>query len=282
LANIEGKPTKGQGMARTDIVFSGSIPRLYDLHTGGLLFAPYAANVVQRLSDLASGHLLETAAGTGIVTHALAAALPEAVEIVATDLNQPMLDHAAAKPGMERVTFRQADALALPFPDRTFDAIICQFGIMFFPDRVAGMREARRVLKPGGRFLFSVWDRMEDNPIIAVIVAGLARRYPSHPTWFPERVPCGYHDPEAIRADLQSAGFKSASIETVRLAGHAPDARSPATGMCQGTPMRAEIEALDPGGLERATDAVAVAVAKRFGDGPFEVSLQALVIEASA
>jgi hypothetical protein len=122
---------------------------------------------------------------------------------------------------------------------------------------------------------------MAENPITAVIVAGLARRYPSHPSWFLERIPCGYHDPETIRADLLSAGFASTSIETVRLTGHAPDARGPATGMCQGTPMRAEIEALDPGGLERATDAAAVAVAERFGNGPFEVALQALVIEAS-
>jgi SAM-dependent methyltransferase len=267
-------------MARSDTIFSGSIPQLYDRHAGALLFAPYAVDIARRVSGLATGCLLETAAGTGIVTQVLASALPAAVEIIATDLNQPMLDHAAAKPGMGRVKFRQADALALPFPDRTFDAIICQFGIMFFPDRVAGMREARRLLKPGGRYLFSVWDRMADNPITAVIVAELTRRYPSHPSWFLERIPCGYHDQDVIRADLRSAGFANASIETVRLTGLAPNARSPAIGMCQGTPMRAEIEALDAGGLEQATDAVAAAVAERFGGGPFEVQLQALVIEA--
>ena len=269
-------------MAQGDTLFAGSIPQLYDRHGEAFLFGPYATDAVRRLSGLSAGRLLETAAGTGIVTQALAAAMPAAVDIVATDLNQAMLDYAATKPGMERVGFQQADALALPFPDQSFDAVVCQFGVMFFPDRAAGMREARRVLKPGGRFLFSVWDRLADNPGMAAVVAGLAGRYPSHPSWFLDRTPCGYHDPEAIRADMRSAGFAYASIETVRLTGHVPDARSPAMGMCQGTPMRAEIEALDPGGLERATEAATAAVAERFGDGPFAVPLQALVIEASA
>lgn len=269
-------------MARTDTVFSGSIPQLYDRYLGPLLFEPYAADLTRRLSSMTSGQVLETAAGTGIVTCALAAALPLSIEIVATDLNQPMLDHAAAKAGLSRVRFQRADALALPFPDESFDAVVCQFGVMFFPDRVAGMREAKRVLKPGGRFLFSVWDRLEDNPVMAVTIAGLAARYPAHPSWFLERTPCGYRDPGEIRADLRDAGFSDITIETVRLAGHAQDANGPAIGHCQGTPMRAEIEALDPGGLEGATEAAAAAIATRFGDGPFEVLLQALVVEAVA
>jgi ubiquinone/menaquinone biosynthesis C-methylase UbiE len=269
-------------MASSDTVFSGSIPQLYDHYGEGLLFGPYAADVVRRLSGLTAGRLLETAAGTGIVTRALAGALPAGVEIVATDLNQPMLDYAAAKPDMGRVWFQQADALALPFPDRTFDLIVCQFGIMFFPDRVAGMREARRVLKPGGRFLFSAWDRLADNPLTAAAVFGLAERYPSHPSWFMERTPHGYHLPETIRADLRKAGFADAAIETVRLTGHAADAGSAATMMCQGTPMRGEIEALDPDGLDAATVAAAASVAAQFGDGPLTVPLQALVIETAA
>ena len=269
-------------MASSDTVFSGSIPQLYDLHGGGLLFGPYAGDVVRRLAGLTEGRLLETAAGTGIVTRALAKALPSGVEIVATDLNQPMLDHAAAKPDMGRVRFQQADALALPFPDRAFDVVVCQFGIMFFPDRAAGMREARRVLKPGGRFLFSVWDRLAENPVTAAAVSGLAGRYPSHPSWFMERTPHGYHAPETIRADLRQAGFTDAAIETVRLTGHAADADSVAKMMCQGSPMRGEIETLDPGGLDGATGAAAAAVAARFGGGPVTASLQALVIETVA
>ncbi len=269
-------------MASSATIFSGSIPQLYDHYGEGLLFGPYAADLVRRLSGLTEGHLLETAAGTGIVTRALAQALPAGVEIVATDLNQPMLEHAAAKPDMGCVRCQQADALALPFPDRAFDVVVCQFGIMFFPDRAAGMREARRVLKPGGRFLFSVWDRLAENPVTAAAVSGLAERYPSHPSWFMERTPHGYHAPETIRADLRKAGFADAAIETVRLTGHAANAGSVAKMMCQGSPMRGEIDALDPGGLDAATGAAAAAVAVRFGDGPLTVPLQALVIETAA
>ena len=185
---------------------------------------------------------METAAGTGIVTEALAARLSPAVRITATDLNQPMLDHAATKPGVGRVSFEQADAQALPFLDARFDAVVCQFGVMFFPDKVQGFREARRVLKPGGRLIFNVWDRIEAVPVIEAAVAALRRRHPKHPSWFMERTPCGYHDPKAIRGDLNAAGFADCVIETVALAGHAPDARGPAIGMCQGSPLGAEIE----------------------------------------
>src|SRR5260370_4990023 len=152
-------------MPQTDPVFAGSIPQFYDQKLGALLFAPYAVDMAIRLRSLASGRLLEPAAGRGIVTRELAARLPAAVEIVATDLNQPMLDHAAAQPGVERVKWRQADALALPFPDASFDAVVCQFGAMFFPDRIKGYREARRGLKPGGPFVFNGWARIEAHPV---------------------------------------------------------------------------------------------------------------------
>ena len=140
-------------MTTGDSVFTGSIPALYDRHLGPMLFAPYAHDLAHRLVDMKAGSVLETAAGTGIVTQALAASLPSSVALVATDFNQAMIDFAAAKPGLERVSFRQADATKLPFGDASFDAVVCQFGVMFFPDRVAGYREARRVLKPGGRFV---------------------------------------------------------------------------------------------------------------------------------
>lgn len=267
-------------MAQNDSAFTGSLPRLYDRELGAVMFAPYAEDMAQRLNGLSAGRLLETAAGTGIVTQALAASLPRSVDIVATDLNQPMLDHAATKQGIERVQFQQADALALPFPEQSFDAVVCQFGIMFFPDRVAGMREARRVLKPGGRFLFSVWGSLADNSVMAATVEGLARWRPEHPMWFLERTPCGYRDPDTIRADLRAAGFASETIEPVTRIGRAPNARAPAIGFCQGSPMMAEIQALDPNGLDAATDAAASAIAARFGEGPFDVPLRALVVEA--
>lgn len=196
-------------MARGDAIFTGSIAELYDLHLGGVLFAPYAEDLARRLAPMTGGRVLETAAGTGVVTAALANALPGAVEIVATDLNQGMLDQATAK-GLRRVRWQQADALALPFGEAEFDVVACQCGVMFFPDRVAGYREARRVLRPGGRFLFNVWDSLASNPVMDAVVAGLARWHPNHTSWFLERTPCGYRDPAIIRADLEAAGFADA------------------------------------------------------------------------
>src|SRR5215469_14013615 len=124
-------------MAETDRVFTGSVPALYDRYLGPLIFAPYAADLARRVGAAAPSRILETACGTGIVTRAIAAALSDAAELVATDLNQPMLDHAAAQPGAARAVWRQADALALPFDDASFDIVVCQFGAMFFPDRQA-------------------------------------------------------------------------------------------------------------------------------------------------
>jgi SAM-dependent methyltransferase len=268
-------------MAQNDVLFVGSMPEFYDQQLGALFFQPYADDVADRLSNLRVGRLLETAAGTGIVTETLAKRLPVSVQMVATDLNQPMLDHAKTKPSAGRVTFQQADALALPFPDDGFDVLVCQFGVMFFPDRQQGFREARRVLRPGGRLLFNVWDRIDRTPSFQAVVTGLQRRYPAHPSWFLERTPCGYHDPDIIRADLRAAGFADCRIDTVVRTGHAASPRGVALGLCQGSPMRAEIEALDPTGLEAATNAAAAIVAEHCGEGPFKTPLQALVVETT-
>src|SRR5262249_23295682 len=185
-------------MAQGDAVFAGSIPQFYDQKLGNLLFAPYAVDMATRLKSLASGRLLEIAAGTGIVTRQLATHLPHAVEIVATDLNQSMLDYAASQPALARVKWQPADAQALPVPSDCFDVVVCHVGVMCFPDRIKAYREARRVLKSGGRFLFNVWDRLETSPVMAAAVEGLARRYPQQKSWFLDRTPCGYHDPAVI------------------------------------------------------------------------------------
>ena len=191
-----------------------------------------------------------------------------------------MVDHAATKPALKRATLRQADALKLPFADADFDAVVCQFGAMFFPDRVAGYREARRVLKPGGRFLFSVWDSLQHNPMTACVVDAAAARYPQNPPRFLARTPHGHHDASVIRRELAEAGFETPTIETVTLPSRAPSAEYPAVGFCQGTPMRGEIEALDPTGLAAATEAVAAAVRAAYGSGAIEAPMQAVVVTA--
>lgn len=172
----------------SDKVFSGSIPDVYDKFLVPLIFEPYAADLSQRLATFAPKRVLETAAGTGVLTRAIAQRLPE-VEIVATDLNQPMLDRAAVRLSRGRLTWRQADALALPFEDGSFDAVVCQFGVMFFPDRVQGFRQARRVLRGGGSFLFNAWDHISKNEMVTVAAAALAEMFPDDPPRFMERTP---------------------------------------------------------------------------------------------
>jgi ubiquinone/menaquinone biosynthesis C-methylase UbiE len=267
-------------MQDTDKIFAGSIPEIYERYMGPLIFAPYATDLAQRLSDMTAGHLLEVAAGTGIVTRALAGALPKSVAIVASDLNQPMLNYAAAQAGTERVTWRQADALALPFKDAEFDAVVCQFGVMFFPDKQQAFREARRVLKPGGRFVFNVWDRIEDNEFADVITQALAVFFPQDQPRFFARTPHGYHDLARIKDDMRAAGFTDMAAETIAKRSRAPSPRDPAIGICQGTPLRNEILARGKDRLGEATDAAANAIAARFGTGAVDGKIQAHVVTA--
>lgn len=268
-------------MADIDREFSGSIPALYDRYIGPFNCAPYAADLAAQVAALAPARVLEVAAGTGVVTRALVQTLPVTSEIVATDLNRPMLDFAAAQPGFERIVWRQADALRLPFEDGSFDTVVCQFGVMFFPDKIAGYREARRVLRPGGRYLFNVWDRIEENEISNVVQTAVAVLFPDDPPRFLARTPFGYHDVAAIREELQRAGFSRIETATVALRGHAPSAREPAVGMCEGTPLRSEIEARDATRLAEAVDTAAGALAARFGPGPIEGKIQAHVFTAT-
>ena len=254
-------------MTATDSAFTGSIPGIYHYLLGPLLFEPFAWDIAGRAGALAPARILETAAGTGIVTGAMMREAPRA-EILATDLNQAMLDVAAGRLISWRVAFQAADAQSLPFADASFDAVVCQFGAMFFPDRIGAYREARRILKPGGRFLFNVWDRLERNPVSAAIAGAVAGLFPDDPPSFLERVPFGYHNVQRIKAELAEAGFAQVVAETVEKTSPVV-AHDAAKGLCQGSPLRAEIEARDPARLEEATDAAAAALARFDGqDAP--------------
>jgi len=263
----------------SDKVFSGSIASLYESHLVPLIFAPYAADLARRLAARPVTRVLEIAAGTGVVTRALASALPPNVSIVATDLNQPMLDHAATLPIARPVEWRQADAMQLPFDDGAFDAVVCQFGVMFFPDRAKAYAEARRVLRPGGVFLFNAWDRIEENEFADTVTAALAGLFPADPPRFLARTPHGYHNRTVIEQDLARGGFSARpQIATVTQRSRASSPRIPAIAYCQGTPLRNEIEARDAARLAEATDIAAEAVAQKFGRGEVDGRIQAHVI----
>lgn len=268
-------------MAETDKLFAGSIPEIYDRYLVPLIFEFYARDLSARAAAANPSHVLETAAGTGALTRALAACLPSHTAVTATDLNQPMIDYAAARlRGDSRIAWRQADALALPFEDGSFDVVACQFGAMFFPDRIRGYAQARRVLKSRGRFVFNVWDRIEENDFALVVTESLETLFPADPPRFMARTPHGYADAERIRSDLDAAGFTTVAIETIGSTSKAPSAHDVAVAFCQGTPLRNEIEARDPSRLEAATQAAAEALTQRHGRGAVEGRIKAHVITA--
>jgi SAM-dependent methyltransferase len=263
----------------SDAVFAGSIPELYDTQLVPLIFQPYADDLARRAAALHPSRVLETAAGTGVVTRALARALPAQVELVATDLNQPMLDRAAAVGAQRPVEWKQADAMRLPFDDASFDVVVCQFGAMFFPDKAGAFSEARRVLRRGGTLLFNAWDRIEENEFADVVTTALAGVFPADPPLFMARTPHGYHDRELIAADLAKAGFDAPPrIETIAMRSRAASAQVPALAYCQGTPLRSEIEARSGASLAQATAVCAEAIARRFGEGAVDGKIQAHVV----
>lgn len=266
-------------MGDSDRAFTGSIPEIYDRCLGPMFFEPFALEMAGRFKGF-TGAVLETAAGTGRVTRALSRELAPGATLVATDLNEAMLTRAAELAPLLKVEWRQADAQALPFGDQSFDALVCQFGVMFFPDKAAGYAEARRVLRPGGRFVFSVWDRLEANPMSRAIHEAVSAQFPDDPPQFISRTPFGYNDLAAIRAGLEAAGFQDVEAETVTLETLAASAADAASGLCMGSPLRGEIEAR--GDLDGVVAAVTKALTAAFGEGPIKTRGQALVITARA
>lgn len=263
-------------MAEADRAFVGAIPEIYERCLGPMLFEPYARDMARRFKGF-DGELLETAAGTGRVTRQLAEAAPNAA-ITATDLNAPMLAEAERLVRAPNVRYETADAQALPFPDQRFDAVACQFGVMFYPDKAAGFAEARRVLRPGGRYVFNVWDQLERNALAQVVHETIAALFPDDPPGFLGRTPYGWFDRAVIETALKEAGFAEVVIEAVALPTVSASAADAAEGLCCGTPLRGEIEA--HGDLGAALEAATEALRARFGEGPISAPGQALVITA--
>lgn len=270
-------------MEASDKAFSGSIPELYDQYMVPMIFEAFARDLAARVTKTSPLSILETAAGSGVLTRELVPRLSGDVRYVATDLNPPMLAQAQMRqPPDERLSFQPADALSLPFEDGIFDAVCCQFGVMFFPDRVAGYREARRVLKPGGLYAFNSWDRIEDNEFAHVVEQTLAAVFPDDPPVFMSRTPHGYNDVARIRQDVEAAGFRDIEIVTVEAESRAPSAMHVAIAYCQGTPFRNEITSRDADRLDEATQRSAAAISARFGDGPVTGRIQGHVVTATA
>lgn len=264
-----------------DSTFSDDVATFYESTLVPLIFERYALDLAARVQALRPTSVLEVACGTGVVTRALAKSLPAACAITATDLNQAMVAHAERVGTSRPVTWRQADVMALPYADKAFDVVACQFGAMFFQDRVAAYREMRRVLRPGGTLLFNIWSRIEDNEFADVITQALSTLYPSDPPRFLARTPYGHGHPGQIESDVKAAGFERCALSRRDEISSAAGPRVPAIAYCHGTPLRGEIEARDARGLERATEVAAAALRARYGDGPVEGRIAAVVVTAS-
>ena len=210
--------------------FDGSIPENYDRYLGPILFEPYAADLASRLNVSADASVLELACGTGIVTRRLLDRLGPEAKLWATDLNDSMLNYARAKLGAKTsVEWKQADASELPFADQSFDAAVCQFGLMFFPDKKRAASETWRVLKSGGSVLFSVWDAIEQNDLPQVAHQVVSKFFEDNPPDFYD-IPFSFHDPEAIRSLLSAAGFDRLQLTRLPLTAMAASARDVAAG----------------------------------------------------
>jgi ubiquinone/menaquinone biosynthesis C-methylase UbiE len=266
-----------------DAAYVGAIPEHYHDGVGPFLFEPFARYTAERIRALAPACTLETACGTGIVTRRLREALAAGALLVATDLHPPMMNIArATMSGADRVEWAQADMCSLHFADHQFDALVCQFGLMFVDDKSAAVREARRVLRPSGRLLLTTWAPLERNPIVGVAHYTLAEMFPEDPPRYLRRAPFGFGDPEALAELLIDAGFSEVEVDLVERAATSPSAHELAVGLVEGHPLVDEIKLRDPSRLPAAIDAVTRAIARQFGDSPVKSRITAVVASAIA
>jgi SAM-dependent methyltransferase len=239
------------------------------------VFTPFAADLAARIARRGPAYVLELAAGTGVLTNAIAAALPEA-RINATDLSPAMVEVGASR--APRATWQPADAMDLPFDDASFDAVAAAFGVKFFPDKARAYGEVRRVLVDDGSLFATVWGALEAHDYQAATQAALDELFPDDPPRFLADVPHGYHDQATIAADLRAGGLELVSFDTVECVTRTSSVADLARGYCLGTPLRAQLEAR--GDLMATADAVARAVEARLGAGVVVGGMVAHVIEA--
>jgi ubiquinone/menaquinone biosynthesis C-methylase UbiE len=278
---VEQSQPHGSHVEKSHAQFVGSIPQHYDRHLGPVLFEPYARDLARRLEGPSPKRILELACGTGILTRELRSRLPKA-SIIATDLNEAMIEYALTRPdAASGITWRAADMSALPLPDHSFDAVVCQYGVMFVPDKPAAMREAKRVLAPGGTFLFNVWDSLERNRFARITHSVVERLFPADPPSF-YRTPFSMHDGVEIRALVEAGGFSAVEIESVSIQSQAPSAAEFARGLVEGNPLFTAIQERGTVPVEKVREEVAQALADELGERPVRVALNAIVVEAHA
>lgn len=260
--------------------FAGTIPENYERQFVPMIFAEYAEMLADNVACENGENILEIACGTGAVTRNIAKRMNNGSRTVATDINEAMLEVASNMLGNSKVVdFQLADATVLPFEDEEFDAVVCQFGVMYFPERLTAYRETARVLKPAGKFHFNVWGSLEENHFAQTIDAAARNMYPEDPPKFFE-LPYGYCDISLITDELQRSGFSDVQISECTLTSSVSSARHLAMAFCKGSPLGSEIAARDTYSIDEAVDQLETAVRARYGDGPISAPIQAFQISA--
>lgn len=265
---------------KSDSSFTDEVAQFYESFLVPLIFEPYAADLAVRVKKLTPDSVLEVACGTGVVTRALANVLPESCKIIASDLNNAMINHAEMLGARREIEWTQADVMDLPFENEVFDIVVCQFSVMFFPNRVRAYKEIKRVLKPGGKFLFNVWNEIAENEFANTVTEAVRALFPNNPPQFLSRTPHGHGNPHEIKAELTAAGFKNCELIQRDDHSHAVNAMIPAVAYCHGTPLRNEIEEREPGSLERVTKSAASLLKSKYGNGQISGKISAVIVNA--
>ena len=263
-------------MEKQHALFAGTIPINYEKYLGPFLFEPYALDIISRLKDKKYSNILELACGTGRVTAHLAKLVSPGT-LTATDLNKDMIEVAKQFVTDENIKWQVADAMELPFEKNSFDAVVCQFGIMFFPDKLKGLQEAYRVLKPGGKLIFNTWDKVENVPAIHEGRKTIESFFENDTPGF-YAIPFSMHDKNELESLMKAAGFKNAKASLGKKEGisSAPDL---AKGMVDGNPIYLAIIEKDPSLVEPIRIKVEEVLAKKFGAKPLKSPLAAWVCE---
>ena len=263
---------------KSNISFSGMIPENYEAYLGPMLFEPYALYISAMIKKMQPQSLLEIACGTGRLTQYLPAVAPGAA-IVASDVSAAMIEYSKTKYPDLRVQWQVADGMNLPFENDRFDCVAEQYGIMFCKDKPLALRETYRVLQSGGVFIFSAWDKLQNNPVMHLCDLALPEFFPvDTPQFF--KIPYSYFDVAVIESDLRNAGFENIKIENVKLKGAAIKAADVARGISMGTPLYNAIMYRAPHLLDDIRKKFEETIRENLGD-EFETSLSAFIITAN-
>lgn len=263
----------------TSALFNSAVAPHYDKYQGPIFFEPYAIEISKRIDPTSVKTALEIACGTGRVTRHLRKTLSPAAKLIATDISPDMLAVAKDILGDENIEWQTVDAQQLPFDDNSIDLIVCAFGYMFLPDKVKGFKEAYRVLRPGGKLLFTTWDKLELNGASyiqrTVVAKYLANDVP--PTYM---LAFSMNNEEELRGWLQQAGFSEVGFESVEQIASGETAKGVTEGLTMGGSFCNMIMERNPDWMPLIKAEIEKQLSEKFGAEPMKSPMRALFTTA--